>query len=244
MKKLYAFFLLLPLLCAVAAAQPKWGENLVENPGFSDGMTGWSRNSDYIDEGCYPYGAVVSDDVGGKSAGDSCLAFSYYRGAFAQSIKLYEHGFGEADLDGALLAVSVDAYYMSYGAEAETFSASFLCFSTLDGVADTISLVPDTAFGGLLSWTTFSDTVRLPSRTDVVDVTLSGCSSKGWWGYYGPRFDNVSVRVIRGGATALPTSPAVASDASAPLFDLQGRRVASPVRGRPYVQGGRLKVAR
>lgn len=115
MEKLYAFFLLLPLLCAVAAAQPKWGENLVENPGFSDGMTGWSRNDDEFYDGCYPYGAVVSfpDDVGGSSVGDTCLAFSYKRGVFTQSIRLQEHGFGEADLDGAYARATVPSRSVS-----------------------------------------------------------------------------------------------------------------------------------
>lgn len=245
-KKLYAFFLLLPLLCAGAAAQPKWGENLVKNPGFSDGMTGWLRNDDFMYGGIYPYGAVVpwSDEGCGKSAGDSCLAFSFAQGKFTQIVSLHEHGFSAADLDGASLVVSVEAYYPPCNGcifSSRAFSALFVLSDTT-----AYELVPDAARGGLLSWTTFSDTIpfRADVAIDTIGVELSGCSGNGWYGYYGPKFDNVSVSVIPGGATALPPSPAVASDASAPLFDLQGRRVASPVRGRPYVQGGRLKVAR
>lgn len=245
MKKLYTFFSLMSLLCAGAAAQPKWGENLVQNPGFGDGMTGWTRNNDKNDEGCYTYGAVVawSDEGRGKSKGDSCLAFSYDDGRFEQYIFPSDHGFGEADLDGASAVVSVEAYYTpDIDAEAKSFSAYFIFEGRSDQAE--LDLVPDTVRGGLLSWTTFCDTLQLPPYAGRIQVLLRGRSGKGWWGYYGPKFDNVSVSIIRGGVTALPASPAVAPDASSPLFDLQGRRVARPVRGRPYVEGGRLKVAR
>lgn len=245
MKKLYIFFSLMSLLCAGAAAQPKWGENLVQNPGFGDGMTGWTRSSDFYHGGCYSHGTVVdwSDEGCGKSEGDSCLAFSYGVGVFEQYIFPSDHGFGEADLDGASAVVSVEAYYMpSLGAEARIFSAYFIFEGRRDQAE--LNLVPDTVRGGLLSWTTFCDTLQLPPHAGRIQVRLSGRDGVDWLGYHGPKFDNVSVSIIRGVATALPASPAVAPDASSPLFDLQGRRVARPVRGRPYVEGGRLKVAR
>ncbi len=246
MKKLYIFFSLMSLLCAGAAAQPKWGENLVQNPGFDDGMTGWTRNNDNDDEGIYTHGAVVewSDEGCGKSKGDSYLAFSYASGVFDQYIYPSEHGFGEADMDGASAVVSFEAYYEpNDGVGARQFYAYFEFTDDLGPICG-YQLVPDTARGGLLSWTTFCYTLLLPSNLNCIRVGLGGSDGKGWWGYYGPKFDNVSVSIIRGGVTALPASPAVAPDASSPLFDLQGRRVARPVRGRPYVEGGRLKVAR
>ncbi len=235
MKKLYAFFLLLPLLCAGAAAQPKWGENLVENPGFSDEWTGWLVN-----------GERTWLSGGGKSPDDHWLAFSGGGGELSQSISLSDRGFSAADLDEASVCVSVDAYYRPFAenAAAGIFSAVFVLSGGL--MTCEVELIPDSARFGLSPWTTFSDTVKLSDLgfCSSVVVKLSGKAVELATSDYVPWFDNVSVSVIRGGATALPPSPAVASDASAPLFDLQGRRVASPVRGRPYVQGGRLKVAR
>lgn len=254
MKKLYTLSLLIFALCAGAAAQPQWGVNLVTNPGFSDGMTGWTRgdgctNGIYSDDDgalYYPYGGCswrlnASD---GAVDSDTCLAFSIRAGEVLQSFSFADCGFASGDLDGASAVVSVEAYFKSFGVPALSFSACFQFLGENGTVAAAAELIPDSCHNGLPSWTTFCRHIQLPSGVQGVRVTLRGCSGVWWAGYYGPRFDNVSVSIIRGGATALPASPVVADDASAPVFDLQGRRVASPVRGRPYVQGGRLKVVR
>lgn len=243
MKKLYAFFFLMPLLCAGAAAQPKWGENLVKNPSFSDERTGWTCDDNCEIQKIFYWG----EDGEGKSPGDYYLAFYAVRGSFSQSISLSDCGFSAADLDGASLRISVEAYHWQSGGDvnvAVPFSAVFVLSGGL--FRHEVELIPDSARRGLRPWTTFCDTVQLSDAggANNVVVTLSGATPGMARLGVGPMFDNVSVSVIRGDATALPASPAVAADASEPLFDLQGRRVSKPVRGRPYVQGGRLKVAR
>ena len=49
--------------------------------------------------------------------------------------------------------------------------------------------------GVFMDWTTFTKSFQLVSGTRKMKYVVRGQDSKGWDGYYGPRFRNLSMKV-------------------------------------------------
>ena len=174
----------LVLRSTVTPASASQEMELLTNGDFKSDFNGWE---------------VTNGGTGWLIEEDYCIS-SYEECVLSQTATLSDFNISESNIDNGSVACTASADMLAQwdqnGKGSRICEVTVQMLDASGNVLGTETVLNDT--GIFLDWTSFTKSFQLVSGTRKLKYTVRGQDSKGWGGYYGPRFRNLSMRVATG----------------------------------------------
>ena len=171
----------LVLRSTVTPAPASQEVELLTNGDFESSFDGWE---------------VTNGGSGWLIEEDYCIS-SYEECVLSQTVTLSDFNISESNIDNGSVACTASADMLAQwdqnGKGSRICEVTVQMLDASGNVLGTETVLNDT--GIFLDWTSFTKSFQLESGTRKLKYTVRGQDSKGWGGYYGPRFRNLSMRV-------------------------------------------------